>query len=125
MGWLFLGIGFIGIFLPGLPTVVFWIIAAWAFDRGDPRVRDRIYAHPRFGMAVREFLEYGVLRRRGKIFATLGILLGVTFSILLSTPPDWALWLTAGVLIPVLIWLLTRPDCPPTEKRPMGEHKQT
>ena len=125
MGWLFLGIGGIGIFLPGLPTVVFWIVAAWAFGRGDPRVRDWIYAHPRFGMPVMEFLEHGVLRRRGKIFATLGILVGATLSLWLSTPPDWALWLTASVLVPVLIWLLTRPGRLPTEKRPMDEYKRT
>lgn len=125
MGWLFLGIGGIGILLPGLPTVVFWIIAAWAFGRGDPRIRDRIYAHPRFGVPVMEFLEHGVLRRRGKIFATLGILMGATLSLWLSTPPDWALWLMASVLIPVLIWLLTRPSRLPMEKRSMDEHKRT
>ena len=60
LGWLFFGLGFIGAFLPLLPTVPLWILAAWFFARSNPALRDRIYRHPQFGPQVEEFVEQGV-----------------------------------------------------------------
>lgn len=113
--WLWTGhtafaLGGVGVLLPGLPTTVFWIIAAACYARGAPHLRDRIYAHPRFGGAVRNFLEHGQLSRQGKWFAVGGMSLGALLCTL--TLP---LWLTASLcavmaVVAVLLLRLPEPD---------------
>ncbi|MCP5142217.1 MAG: MEKHLA domain-containing protein [Gammaproteobacteria bacterium] len=110
LGWLFFITGFVGIFLPLLPTVVFWILAAWFFARSAPHWRDRIYAHSKFGPPVRDFLQCGVLSRRGKAFAVGGIAFGLGLSYTIWSPPPIASWTLLVVMPPVIIWLLTRPQ---------------
>ncbi|MCB1734233.1 MAG: MEKHLA domain-containing protein [Gammaproteobacteria bacterium] len=109
LGWLFFATGFVGIFLPLLPTVVFWILAAWFFARSAPHWRDRIYAHAQFGPPVRDFLQCGVLSIKGKAFAVGGIAFGLSLSYLIWSPPPVAGWTLLIVMPPVVIWLISRP----------------
>jgi uncharacterized membrane protein YbaN (DUF454 family) len=106
LGGLFFALGTLGIGLPLLPTVPFWILAAWFFARSSPELRDRIYAHPTFGPPVRQFLEHRTLSRRGKIAAVTGITSGVGISILVAQPPLWVIGLIIALLLPVVLWLL-------------------
>ncbi len=116
LGGFFFALGTIGIGVPLLPTVVFWILAAWFFARSSPELRDRIYAHKTFGPPVRDFLEHGALSRRGKIAALTGLSIGVALTAWLAQPPAWVLAILAATLIPLAIWLVTRPstDAPST-----------
>jgi uncharacterized membrane protein YbaN (DUF454 family) len=59
--WLFLlagllsvGVGFIGVFLPGLPTTVFLIFASYFFTRSCPWLEDRLVRAPVF----KPYLQY-------------------------------------------------------------------
>ena len=113
LGWLCFAIGFVGMFVPLLPTVIFWILAAWLFATSAPHLRDRIYRHPRFGRMVHDFLEHGVLSRRGKAFAIGGMTLGVGLSSLLWSPPWPVLAAIVAILVPVAVWLLLRPETLP------------
>ncbi|MCB1877126.1 MAG: YbaN family protein [Chromatiales bacterium] len=98
-------LGAIGALLPGLPTTVFWIIAAVCYARSAPHLRDRIYSQPRFGSAVRDFVEHGQLSRKGKWFAVAGMSLGALVCAF-TLPP----WLTAslGVVMSVVAVVLLR-----------------
>lgn len=112
LGLVFFACGAVGIFLPLLPTTIFWILAAGCFARGSPHLRERILRDRRFGPAIRDFLEHRVLRRRAKWFA-IG---GMYGSLALSA---WALELRplwwggiAAVLLPIAIYLATRKETP-------------
>jgi len=48
-GMLSASVGTIGIFVPGLPTTVFLLVASWCFSRGSERLHRRLHAHPRLG----------------------------------------------------------------------------
>ena len=109
-GALFLGLGTLGIAVPLLPTVPFWIVAAFFFARSEPALRDRIYAHPRFGKPVQDFLEHGALSRRGKIAAVVGIAVGITISVFAFSMPGKVALIVALCLLPVVIFVLTRPE---------------
>ncbi|MEN8176672.1 MAG: YbaN family protein [Pseudomonadota bacterium] len=113
LGGFFLAVGTLGIGIPLLPTVPFWILAAFFFARSEPALRDRIYAHPRFGPPVQSFLEQGALSRRAKAFAVGGITSGVSLGVFVFPLPGYASLALVAVLIPVVIYLLTRP--PPSE----------
>jgi len=53
-GVLLVGVGAVGVFLPGLPTTVFLIGASWCFTRSCPWLEERLIRIPLF----RPFLVY-------------------------------------------------------------------
>jgi len=110
LGLVFLALGTVGIFLPLMPTTIFWIIAVWCFASSAPELKRWIHDHPRFGSAVRDFTEHGVLSGRGKVYALVGMYGGLVFSAwLFDMKPAW--WGGIGVaLLPVALYLTTRPS---------------
>ncbi|MEL0022405.1 MAG: YbaN family protein, partial [Rickettsiales bacterium] len=61
--------GLIGIVVPGLPTTVFLLMAAWAFSRSSERFQNWLLAHPRLGPPVIAWRERGAIPARAKILA--------------------------------------------------------
>lgn len=115
VGFTLFGLGFLGMFVPLLPTTIFWILAVWAFAGSSPTWRQRILNHPKFGTAVGEFVDHQVLRRSGKCCAIVGIYGGLGLSAwLLQLSAPWALGLALG-LSPLAIYLITRPETPAKE----------
>ena len=53
-GWLCVGLGGVGIVVPGLPTTVFFIGAAACFARSSPRFERWVLNLPRIGPMVRD-----------------------------------------------------------------------
>jgi uncharacterized membrane protein YbaN (DUF454 family) len=108
-GYICFALGFIGIFLPLLPTTVFWILAAWLWMRGGSKRVDYILNHPYFGKGVRQFLEAGVISKKGKTAAIVGMTTSIAIWTYFIRPE---LWLLLCVVLPlglVIIWLLSRP----------------
>ena len=67
LGWLCVCLGFIGIFVPGLPTTIFLIIALWAFTKSSSKLRLWLLNNKRFGPILRNWQEHKVVPRRAKI----------------------------------------------------------
>jgi len=78
-----LGLGGLGIVLPGLPTTIFWIFAALCFAKSDPKIRDWIYARPGVGPQVELFVEKGQMTKTGKRGALIGMSLAAALLIYL------------------------------------------
>jgi uncharacterized membrane protein YbaN (DUF454 family) len=72
-GHLLLGLGFLGMALPVLPTTVFWIGAAACYAHSSPEQYRRLISRGRTGGVIRDFLEHGVIAPEGKLAATLGM----------------------------------------------------
>ena len=63
------GMGALGAVVPGLPTTVFLIIAAWCFARSCPWLTEKLIHNRFFGPSVK-YLEPGaVMPRRAKVIA--------------------------------------------------------
>lgn len=102
-------LGLIGVVVPGLPTVPFLLLAAWAASRGWPALEARLLAHPRHGPTIRHWRERGAIPRRAKWLASAMMLLSA--GVLWHT----TLPLAARVGIPlfmlaVALWMWTRPE---------------
>ena len=111
-----LGTGIVGIFVPGLPTTVFILIAAYAASRGSDRLHRYLLEHPRFGPMIRNWQDSGAVSRRAKWAAT-GTMLAcaaILLAIMLSTGSHrwWMAALPIACMAVVAIWLWLRPEPP-------------
>jgi uncharacterized membrane protein YbaN (DUF454 family) len=87
-GWLAGGlvaiaVGGIGIVVPGLPTTVFFIVAAWCFSHSSPRLERWVLNLPRIGPMVGDYRAGLGMPRRAKAIAISMIAVFVTFSVVL------------------------------------------
>ena len=83
VGWIAVGIGAVGVVVPGLPTTVFFIIAAACFARSSPRFEQWVLDLPHVGQAVRDYRAGLGMSRRAKVFAVTMMLVFGTLSIVL------------------------------------------
>ncbi len=79
-GLLSVGLGGIGIVVPGLPTTVFFIVAAACFSRSSPRFERWVLNLPRIGPLVRDHRAGLGMPRRAKVIAVTTILVASTAS---------------------------------------------
>lgn len=61
-----IGLGLIGVVLPGLPTVPFILLAAWFGSKGSPRLEAWLVNHKRFGPHVHNWRTHRSVPRRAK-----------------------------------------------------------
>jgi uncharacterized protein len=82
-GLLAVALGAIGIVVPGLPTTVFFIIAAWCFSHSSARLEQWVLNLPRIGPMVRDYRAGLGMPRRAKTIAIAMIVVFVTISVTL------------------------------------------
>jgi uncharacterized protein len=110
-GFLFLGLGLLGLVLPVLPTTPFLLLAAGSFARSSPRLHRWLLTHPLFGPPIRNWEEHGAISRPAKRLAA-GSMAGV-FALSLVLGLGWPVLAAQGVLIAIGCWfVLSRPDGP-------------
>lgn len=69
LGIIFTLLGFIGIFIPVLPTTPFILLAAACFFRSSDKFYKMLNEHPRFGKYIRNYREKKGIPLKGKIMA--------------------------------------------------------
>lgn len=104
-----LGLGIAGVFIPGLPTTVFILIAGWAAARSSPRLHAWLWQHRLFGPMLVNWSQGGQVSRKAKWSAS--IMMGLCATVLWLAPtPMWVPWLACGCMACVLTWLWFRPE---------------
>lgn len=124
LGLVSLSIGIVGVFLPGLPTTVFILIALWAFSRSSERLRRSIYRLPFLKTAIAEaelFAQQRQVKRRSKIIAQTFAWAAVGIGLLLHWPLMLLLVVVAAAVgCSAFMWwvdgvpadLASQPSCP-------------
>lgn len=109
LGALCLVLGLIGVFVPGLPTVPFLLVAAWAAGKGWPALENWLLNHARHGPAIRRWRERGAVPRSAKWASTL--MMAASSVLLWFMPVPWhAKWAVPAVMVGVAIWIWRRPE---------------
>lgn len=104
-----LGLGILGVFLPGLPTTPFVLLAAFAAARGSKRLHAWLLAHRTFGPMIRDWQATGAVTRRAKWWAT--GMMALSAVIMFATAPKWWMAATGTAIMAVTgTWLWLRPE---------------
>ena len=95
LGWICVSLAFVGVFIPGVPTTIFLIIALWAFTKTSKKLRYWLLHHKRFGPILSNWQEHKVVPLRAKILmVTFMILSVILFHYSLQN-----LYLTTGLIV--------------------------
>lgn len=108
VGFTAVALGGVGVVVPGLPTTVFFIIAAWAFSKSSPRFERWVLGLPGVGPMVRDHREGLGMPRRAKVIAITMIVVACTLSATLGFA-TWTPRLVVGLAGAVGVgWILLR-----------------
>ena len=110
LGWLALALGFVGVFLPLLPTTPFVLLAAFFFSRGSKRLHRWLRDHHRFGSYVRDWEAEQVIPPFGKYAGTLMMLPSVGYALVTRDIPAALEVLMVVTLAAVLWFIWSRPS---------------
>ena len=110
LGLILVGLGFVGAFVPLMPTTIFLILAAACFTRSSPRLEGWLLDHPRFGSTLRAWRAEGAVPRRAKIAACLGMALGYGLFWLVVRPGLWLGLAVFAVMAACALFVASRPS---------------
>ncbi|MBB4006867.1 YbaN family protein [Allorhizobium taibaishanense] len=109
LGWFFVALGVIGIFLPLLPTTPFIILAAGLFARSSPRFEQWLLDHPRFGKPLTDWRREGAISGRAKGAAVTVMAISFIVMMMFSSAPLFVRIGTGVILLCSAAFVLTRP----------------
>lgn len=109
LGLLCIVLALVGTVLPFLPTVPFLLLAAFFFARSSKRLHKWLLSHPRFGPAIIDWQERGVIRRSSKWLSSASIALAFILSLMLDLHPT-LLVIQASLLVAVGLFIWSRPE---------------
>jgi uncharacterized membrane protein YbaN (DUF454 family) len=104
-----LTLGVAGIFIPGLPTTVFILLAGWAAARSSPRLHAWLWHHRLFGPMLINWNQSGKVSRKAKYSASIMMTLSAGI-VLISPTSQWVRILACSCMACVLAWLWSRPE---------------
>jgi len=103
LGFLSLGMAYVGVVVPGIPFSIFLVIAAWAFAKSSKRMHDWLYNHKYFGPFLTNWVQKRVFPTKGKYAMVLVMASSLAF-LYFSTGNLKAFAWSGGFMALVAIW---------------------
>lgn len=101
--------GFVGVFIPLLPTTPFMLLAAACFMRGSPRLHQKLRGHPWFGKALRDWEDQRRIPTKVKMISIPMMASGV-YLVWIRVPHDMVPLkvIVSLIMIVMMIYVATR-----------------
>lgn len=109
LGWLWVGIAFIGVFVPVIPTTGPIILAAFLFSKSSERFDQWIVTNRFFGPIVRSWRAGEGFSIGAKIVAVLAILISFGFTTVLFVTNGYARAAMWSLAIIIATYVVSRP----------------
>lgn len=114
IGFVSLGLGILGMFLPVLPTTPFLLLASAMFLRSSEKWANWLLNHNIFGKPIRNYMENRAVDKRSKIAAMLLLWTTILISVWIVDKIWLKLMLTA-IATAVSVHVLSLKTMPPEE----------
>ena len=112
-GWVFVGAGIIGIFLPVLPTTPFMILALWMFSKSSVRFHNWLYSHRLFGPPLQKWADYRVVPPVAKMASASMMSLSYLYIIFYTDIPWWGNIMIGALMLYTAWYILSKPSYVP------------
>ncbi|MDG1996226.1 MAG: YbaN family protein, partial [Emcibacteraceae bacterium] len=107
-GWAMFTLGFIGAFLPVLPTTPLMIVALWGFSNGSETLHDWLYNHPKFGSALQDWDKHRVIPFKAKLTAIVMMSISASYLLLFSEAPNMVIIISLGLMVYGALYILSK-----------------
>lgn len=118
-GWIAVGLGSVGIIVPGLPTTVFFIVAAWCFSKSSPRFEQWVLDRPGVGPMVRDYRSGLGMPATAKTAAISSIAVICSLSAFVLIERGWIRAIVLGAGAFGIAWIVARVPTRPTGRPPL------
>lgn len=109
-GWTMFILGFIGAFLPVLPTTPLMILALWGFSNGSESVHNWLYNHPKFGPSLQQWDQHRVIPFKAKMTAVIMMSISASYLIFFSSVPTIVIIISLGLMLFGILYVLSKPS---------------
>ena len=116
LGFLSLGMAYIGVVVPGIPFSIFLVCAAYCFAKSSPRMHAWLYNHKHFGPFLTNWTQKSVFPTKGKYAMVLVMSSSLAF-LYFSTGNLKAVAYSGIFMVLVAIWAWRYPGSVEEQKR--------
>jgi uncharacterized membrane protein YbaN (DUF454 family) len=106
LGFILVGIGILGIFLPLLPTTIFLILASACFVKSSPRAHQWLKNNKWLGGYLKNYREKSGLSIKSKLFTIIMLWVSILFSAFVFTEEFYIRLLLLLIAVGVTIHLI-------------------
>ncbi len=108
LGLSFLGLAYIGVLVPGMPTTIFVILAAWSFAKSSVRLNTWLHEHPRFGPYLIGWEDKRIFPYQGRyaMMTMMTLSLGI---LIFTTTRIWIPIMVGGIFVAIIVWAYQYP----------------
>lgn len=105
LGTLFVAIGVIGIFLPGLPTTTFLLIASFFYVRSSPKLYNWLINHKVLGKFISDYQKHKAISLKHKILSVTMMWFFIGISVIYFVEKDFIsiILLSCGLIGTVIV----------------------
>jgi len=103
LGFVCVGLAYIGFVTPGIPFSIFLVIAAWAFAKSSKKMEAWLYNHPWFGKFLTNWVNKRVFPQKGKYAMIVVMSSTLIFSWFTLYNVNMIIW-TGAFMLGVAIW---------------------
>ena len=109
-GWTMFILGFIGAFLPVLPTTPLMILALWGFSNGSESIHNWLYTHPKFGPSLQQWDKHRVIPFKAKITALIMMSISASYLLFFSDAPTIVIIISLALMLFGILYILSKPS---------------
>lgn len=109
-GWAMFILGFIGAFLPVLPTTPLMLLALWGFSNRSESVHNWLYNHPKFGPSLQQWDQHRVIPLKAKLTALIMMCISASYLIFFSSAPTIVIIISLGLMLFGILYVLSKPS---------------
>ena len=103
LGFLSLGMAYIGVVVPGIPFSIFLVLSAYCFAKSNKKMHDWLYNHKYFGAFLTNWTHKRVFPTKGK-YAMILVMTSSLIFFWLTTYNVAAVALSGSSMLLVAIW---------------------